>query len=661
MRPARHSVPEGPLHSKSERLERRLAIERAWEQFLSRGTVPDCVGEVISNSWRRAREAHHLDPEAREPAREESVDALLERCRRDEVFGIVQPVLRDFAGRLDLSDHALAYFDREGWMLTIDGDPRIIHGLADTSFRPGTNWSEASAGTNGPGTALAEGRPVEVFAAEHYVAQWQRWSCAAAPIRLPGVPEPIGIVDLTGPWDVRRRQALMVVQAIARAIQERLHAATSVRDEVVRYAFRMAHEMGDALVAVDTRGRVIALNDAAARRRIVDSSVLPSSMQEAILQAFRRSGLGEVSLVSPDGLPLVASVVRHEDAPVGAILRVSDIPGSVRVRKATLPTARYDFSSIQGQSRALAEPRRLARAAADHDLPVILCGESGTGKELFAHAIHAASGRRAGPFVAINCGGLPPQLIEAELFGYEPGAFTGAKREGNSGRCELAHGGTLFLDEVSELPPSAQTALLRVLQEREVVRLGGFTVRPVDVRVIAATNKPLEAEIRAGRFREDLYYRLNVLTISVPPLRERSGDVLLLAKVFLAEAETAVRRGRLDFSPEAIEAMGAYPWPGNIRELKNAVMRAAATAPSSIVEASDLLPASARPIATRPAGDHARERNAEPMPDRTVILETIERCDWNFAQAARQLGVSRMTLYRWSRKHAISRGRDPRA
>jgi transcriptional regulator of acetoin/glycerol metabolism len=626
-----------------------------------KGVVPAGVGEVISNSWLRAKDSLRIDPATLRPGSIETTDALQERCRWDEVFGIVLPVLRDFAGRLDLSDHALAYFDREGWMLSIDGDPRVLERLEEIYFHPGTNWAEGSAGTNGPGTALAEGRPVEVFASEHYIAAWQQWSCAAAPIRLFGVPEPIGIVDITGPWDVRRRQALVVIQAIARAIQERIQAATSVRDEVVRYAFRAAHEVGDALIAVDARGRVIALNDAAARRKIVGPGALPLGMRDTITQAFRGSAQGEVSLVSPDGLPIVASVVRHENSAVGAILRVLESGGTHRIRKPLSPSARYDFSNIQGRSKALAEAVRLARAAASNELPVILSGESGTGKELFAHSIHAASNRRAGPFVPVNCGGLPPQLIEAELFGYEAGAFTGAKREGNIGRCELADGGTLFLDEVSELPPSAQTALLRVLQEREIVRLGGFTPRMVNVRVVAASNKPLEEEIRAKRFREDLYYRLNVLSIPIPPLRDRKGDVPLLAQVFLIEAEAGMQKGKLEFAPDALEALSVYAWPGNVRELKNAVMRASATAPQALIRARDLLLTGNKATTSEASNQAANTSGQETSRsfDRDELLAAISACDWNLAQAARQLGISRMTLYRWIKKHAISREGGP--
>jgi transcriptional regulator with PAS, ATPase and Fis domain len=250
--------------------------------------------------------------------------------------------------------------------------------------------------------------------------------------------------------------------------------------------------------------------------------------------------------------------------------------------------ARYDFDCILGQSPIFRQALERGRTAARTDLPVVLSGESGTGKELLAQAIHTAGSRRARPFVAINCGSIPEQLVEAELFGYEPGSFTGAKPTGNPGRFEDADGGTLLLDEVSELPTQAQTTLLRVLQEKEVVRLGGSRPRAVDVRVIAATNRPLGEEVHSKRFRLDLFYRLNVLPIALPPLRERADDVSLLAQAFLGEAARDVGRGELTLAVDALDALRAHAWPGNVRELKNVILRAAATAPRPRIEAQDL-------------------------------------------------------------------------
>ena len=289
---------------------------------------------------------------------------------------------------------------------------------------------------------------------------------------------------------------------------------------------------------------------------------------------------------------------------------------------------------------------------------MVLYGESGTGKELFAQAIHSASDRRGERFVAVNCGSIPAQLVEAELFGYESGTFTGARRDGNPGRFEDADGGTLFLDEVSELPLQAQTALLRVLQEREVVRLGGSTPRSVDVRVIAATNKPLEEEVRAKRFRRDLFYRLNVFFISVPPLRERGDeDLALLAEVFVKEAAIEVQRSGLTLSLAALAALQAHAWPGNVREVKNVLLRAAAITPCTCIRPEDLLLDTGAPLAYAPASaaPPAPPCNVAPESERDALVTVLDACAWNVARAAERLGVSRMTLYRRLHRYGISR------
>jgi transcriptional regulator with PAS, ATPase and Fis domain len=259
--------------------------------------------------------------------------------------------------------------------------------------------------------------------------------------------------------------------------------------------------------------------------------------------------------------------------------------------------------------------------------------------------------------VAVNCGSIPAQLVEAELFGYEAGAFTGARREGNRGRFEDAEGGTLFLDEVSELPLPAQTALLRLLQEKEVVRLGGSTPRSVDVRVVAASNKPLDQEIRARRFRSDLYYRLNVLSISAPPLRDRGDDITLLAQVFLSEAEVDVGRSNLSLTAEASEALRAYPWPGNVRELRNVILRAAATAPDKQISARDLLldTSTHDRLSAAPNSTARTLRETVVRSERDALLGALEACGWNFSRTASHLGISRMTLYRLLHKCNISR------
>lgn len=287
----------------------------------------------------------------------------------------------------------------------------------------------------------------------------------------------------------------------------------------------------------------------------------------------------------------------------------------------------------------------------------MLEGASGTGKELFAQAIHSSSARAGGPFLAVNCGCIPSALLEAELFGYEAGTFTGGRRDGNAGKFERASGGTIFLDEVSELSPQAQPALLRVLQEREVVRLGGSSPRRIDIRVIAASNVCLAESVRTGRFRPDLYFRLNVLPIAIPTLAERRADVALLAQAFLREAATELGRTGLSFSDAAVRALAAYTWPGNVRELRNVVLRSAAMAPGPAIEPHDLPEEVGGAEDPRPGpGSVPGARGAaEDRPDREALLRTLDASAWNVARTAHALRVSRMTLYRWLRKYHIER------
>jgi transcriptional regulator of acetoin/glycerol metabolism len=653
----------------ANRLERRRVIDRAWHGYVLDGLEPDGVSAEVVRSWRRARDELRIDPGMKHPVRLLSADALQLRLERDDLLRLVRPILSDFAGRLGLDNHVISFFDGEGWMLAIDGQPGVVEAVSEIDFRPGACWAEDSAGTNGPGTALAEGLPIEIFASEHFVEAWQPWSCAASPILVPGNAAPLGVIDITGPWEVQRRQTLVATKAIARAIEERLRAASSVRDQVVRYAFRAAHASGDAMVAVDGRGAIVAVNDAAARRRLTMAGELPPRHRDALLRAFRAPGTAlasdDIRLELPDLPGLVVSPVTHDGAVVGAIIRMPCRQSVARPASSRSPaaapaggsSAHYDFSQIKGSSAALKRALDLAQVAASNALGVTLLGESGTGKELFAHAIHTASQRCDGPFVAVNCGSIPSDLVQAELFGYEAGTFTGGRCEGNAGRFEDASGGTLFLDEVSELSGPAQTALLRVLQEREVVRLGGSAPRRVDVRIIAATNRPLPEEIKAHRFRRDLYYRLNVLSIDIPPLREREGDLQDLARTFLAEAQAELGREGLVLGDEAMMALRAHRWPGNVRELRNVILRAVATVGTGEIGPADLLLQDEESGPGGVAWRGGAVADAVGGAGREALLEALNACGWIFSRAAERLGISRMTLYRRLAQHGIERNR----
>jgi DNA-binding NtrC family response regulator len=313
-----------------------------------------------------------------------------------------------------------------------------------------------------------------------------------------------------------------------------------------------------------------------------------------------------------------------------------------------------------GNSPAMREVFEQVRRFAACDVPVLITGESGTGKELVARAIHDHSSRAAGPCVALNCAAVPATLIASELFGYEKGAFTGAVGR-KHGHIEHAHRGTLFLDEIGDMPIDLQGLLLRFLQEGEILRVGGRQPIKVDVRVVAATNVRLREAIADGKLREDLYYRLNVLSIHLPPLRERDGDVEVLATYFLREICRELQRELQGFAPTAMATMLAYPWPGNVRELIATIRRAVVLANGSLIEAADLRLEPARLAAPARPKPLARNGRAEILPrpargsgaERDAILRAIEESRFNMTRAARSLGVSRATFYRMLQRNRI--------
>lgn len=318
--------------------------------------------------------------------------------------------------------------------------------------------------------------------------------------------------------------------------------------------------------------------------------------------------------------------------------------------------ARYTFADIIGHSPSLVQARELARQAAQGGSSVLVIGESGTGKELFAHAIHAASPRLRRPFVPVDCSAIPRELLESELFGYAPGAFTGASREGKAGKFELAQGGTIFLDEIGEMPLEMQAKLLRVLQERQLIRVGGITPQPVTCAVIAATNRDLETLVAQGRFRRDLLYRLDVIRIEVPPVRDRPEDIpLLVAHYWERKSRELGRVAQL--SAEALRVLEGYTWPGNVRELVNVVERLLVGSVKPVIEPSDL-------PATVQAEGGGRLRRFPLFHLGTVVAEaerrTLERAlrqaQGNRNKAAQLVGLSRASFYRKLKVYGLLNG-----
>jgi transcriptional regulator of acetoin/glycerol metabolism len=647
----------------------RRELDAAWHSFVLDGRVSHSVKPEILRSWERSAAKLRVDPALRVCPPGLTADELAERARADEAFRIASELIIEFGERLAPDGHILTYFDGDGVMLSAHGDAHRRDLLAQINFAPGARWTEQAAGTNGVGTALVEGRAVEVFASEHFVVAWQPWTCASVPVRDAG--RVVGVVDITSPWDSRHPSLIVCAGALARAIEARLEAVAWQRTEIIREALRRGDQL--AWLGLDARGKIVATGPASSLSACDAAAVSPSAIAPVVARLRREGAIAgefeEVLEVDGRSVRVLCRALEHEGRAIGGVLRIaSGTPA--RGRLLARPSHRlHGFEDILGSAPVLMHQVALGRTAARNALPVLILGESGTGKELFAQAIHSAGERARGPFVAVNCGAIPQSLLEAELFGYEAGSFTGGRKEGNTGRFEDAEGGTLFLDEVSELPPTAQAALLRVLQEREVTRIGSSTPRRIDVRIIAATNKDLREEIRAGRFRQDLFFRLDVLVLELPALRDRKEDVLAIAEHYLAEAQAELGRSGLGLSPDASAALVAHAWPGNIRELKNVVERTAATAPGPEIAVRDL-PAGLRlgdrgqatgkrvgaELAAMGHSPGAPVLPVDPLEEEAALRNALEASSWIVVRAARALGISRRTMYRKLEKYGITRG-----
>jgi transcriptional regulator of aroF, aroG, tyrA and aromatic amino acid transport len=422
--------------------------------------------------------------------------------------------------------------------------------------------------------------------------------------------------------------------------------------------------ISDGVLAIDAGGVVSTLNPSAERiLGIMSREVLGRRIQDFLgedIPMLRTLSTGEsydnleMVLLTPKGrshyLTTGRPIQDENGNTLGVVASLKDM-GEVRslVRRiaASVTTT---FDDILHVSESMALVVDLARTVAQGDATVLIRGESGTGKELFGRAIHTASRRRSGPFVPINCAALPDSLLESELFGYEEGAFTGARRGGKPGLMELADGGTVFLDEVAELPQALQAKLLRVLQEGRIRRVGGAGEVPVDVRVIATTNRPLEDLVRTGKFREDLFYRLNVIPLFIPPLRVRPEDLLPLAEHFSATMRVLLGKPKVRFSEEAWARIRRYHWPGNVRELKNVIERAVNLAPAEIIRPEHLLLDAPEGL-PEPRGQGLRQ--AVDDVESRILERCLSECG-SSRKAARVLGVSHTTVLKKAHRHGLS-------
>ncbi len=550
--------------------------------------------------------------------------------------------------------------DAEGYVLGHLGPARGREW--EQLFAPGCNWSEEQRGTNAVGLVVREHRPYLVQGPEHYLKALHGLSCAGAPLFSPA-KEFLGVLGLAQEGAEKAHpHTLGMVVAAAEAVEQQMgwEMAAEQFQSVVQ-------SISEGLLAIDNQGRITQMNDVAGDIfGLRPHNQVGKSVEEVFHDAFPllrliktgREGFNdrEFSLELNERrihITVTSRPVRSRQGKVfGVVLTFREMKSVQQlVNRMVGAQARFTFPDLVGQDQGFLQAVETARRVARTGSTVLLLGESGTGKEMFAQAIHNYSPRRHGPFVAVNCAALPRDLVASELFGYEEGAFTGAKRGGRPGKFELANGGTLFLDEIGDIPLDTQATLLRVLQDRQVVRIGGHNPTPVEIRIVAATNRNLEEMVEQGMFRLDLFYRFSVVNIRIPPLRERGEDVVHLARFFLQHLGEHYGYEPPELDEEALCLLRAYQWPGNVRELQNLLeqllhLQEGELFPSEHMRQRLGLEKGKEIIQATPGAPLARV-------EAEVIRQTLQDCQGNVARAARLLGIGRTTLYRKMKVYGI--------
>ena len=636
---------------------------------------PDKLPKAVSSSWVRCATDYRLDPSQLHAPVVLDHNGVKERhAQHGEVIDIARAEMDSLYEQISGSGYALLLTDANGVILREKVDPAIRTQFRGAGLIIGADWSEQYEGTNGIGTCIAERRPVTIHRTEHFRARHIGLTCSGSPIRdVSG--ELMAVLDAScvGSHDTRASQmhTMALVNMSARVIEKCLFLRRFRTHRVLRFHSRpeFVNLLHDGAIAIREDGVIVAVDNMAVALLAANSREDLIGRRLGDLFDVRDDELDSQATSAPQALwPLRDLRLGRRyyvslHAPLTFAPRSSEPRSAHRADELLHVTPRtgskaiLSLEDLAGDDSQMLRNARCARRIAASSVPVLVQGPTGSGKEAFARALHLASTRAQQAFVAVNCAAIPETLIESELFGYRPGAFTGARREGMRGRVLQASGGTLFLDEIGDMPLALQTRLLRVLEEQEVTPLGSETPIKVDLRVVSASHRNLRDMISHSEFREDLYYRLNGITLHLPALCERQ-DRERLIREFLASETPDSRPAAIEM--EAFERLLDYGWPGNIRELRNVLRTALAICEGDIVRLADL-PTEVRFRATSLPGATAMNPasaveagNPLETAERHALLTAIEANRWNMTQTAQQLDMSRNTLYRKLRNHGIA-------
>lgn len=639
-------------------------IKQIWKRYVT-GQTSECPGlrKVIFESWERSKKNRVSFQLTHAPMVYEG--EMLEKHKNTlrEFIDISLPVMENLYKFVADAGFVIVLSDKDGCILEVIGPEEAKETGKIVNFVPGGQWSEDIAGTNSIGTAIVIDQPIQIRGREHYCLMFHPWSCSAAPIHDPN-NRIVGTLTIAGPIDKVHPHTLGMVVTAVRAIetQMRLQEALRTLESNNNYKTAVMESISEGILAIDSQGKITHMNNIMARYLGIDPhetgkvfvELLDPKNKDVYDIVHNRHIVTdyEIDIHSRHGRStylLTTRPIHGDGVSEGLVLVVSELKRAQRLaQRMSGAEGTLTFSNLIGKNPKFLETVDLARKAAGSISTVLLLGESGTGKEVFAQAIHNGSLRKRGPFVAINCGGIPRELIASELFGYADGAFTGAKRGGKMGKFELAQGGTIFLDEIAEMPLDLQATLLRVLETKTITRVGGNKEIPVDVRIIAATNKDLNEMVSQGKFRHDLFYRLNVFTIKIPPLRERKDDIPLLVFHLIENLCVKLKKEPIvKVDKQVWEAFDNYDWPGNVRELQNVLERVVNVCNDVVLTMEnlpqELLSRKSPPSFDLPVQSYEKE----------LIRSLLEKHNRNITRVARELGIARTTLYSKIAKYGL--------
>ena len=606
---------------------------------------------------------HRLDPAVLRPAvivedrqlreRREAMDELLRTAR----FG-VEALYRQVAGL----GYVLLLTDNEGITVDYIGDEAITDYLRAAGLYIGADWNEARAGTNGTGTCIATGEALTVHQSDHFDATHIPLSCTVAPIFDP-VGNLSAVLDISALRTPKEKSSQFLALQIVKNFAHRIETANLIRSCARNWIVKLTSNQALAdvdlefVLVLDSVGRIAGYNNLGCQLLMKEARMSPRARAQILGRPFSDFFDCEIDSLTRFVAPhsIERNVVGLLASGRSLFIRVVP-PVSIRVLNPGPPPQEVNnlplpLKNVAGEEPTIQKSLKKISRLLNTNMSILIHGETGTGKEFLAKAIHQSSARAKGPFIPVNCAALPETLIESELFGYEGGSFTGALAKGKKGLVREAHGGTLFLDEIGDMPLSSQSRLLRVLAEHEVTPIGANKATSVDMRVIAASHRDVLDLIRQGKFREDLYFRLNGATIQLPPLRERR-DLAWIVSQLLEKRPHASGTPR-SISQPALSALAAYGWPGNVRELANIIDFACAVASEPEISLDDLPDQVIRGSFEHPPhSDKALPPHM--IAEAEALRENLKRAGWNVSATARLLGIDRTTLHRRMRRLAVT-------